>query len=86
MTPLQSRIIVLCLSFLVLALGVTFQFIFYYIGKFTWEYFFLKKLKRTSKLRFKFIEIKHRDGPELIYVLTGIVDTFLFLLVLNFVI
>jgi hypothetical protein len=86
MTPLQSRIIILCLSFLVLALGVTFQFVFYYLGKWTWEHFFLKKLKRTSKLRFHFFEIKHRDGPEMIYVLTGIADTFLFLLAISFVI
>jgi len=79
----QTKFLIAALAFLIPVFTILFQSVLFYIGKFTWEHFFLKKLKRTSKIRIKIIEFKYRTDPDLIYVLTGVIVAWLFFAIIG---
>jgi hypothetical protein len=69
----QTKFIIAAMAFLIPVFTILLQRVFYFVGKYVWV-FLLPKLRRTSKLRYYFIEIKHTSGGEyLVYVQTGIV-------------
>ena len=79
MTDLQFNIIIVSFVVLITTFTFTLNWIFLVLGKKFWNYY-LPKLPRTSKLRFKIIEEIRNGQEEMLYVLTSIAFSICFCL------
>lgn len=69
----QTKFIIAAIAFLIPVGVYILQWVFYNVGKLFWNFLF-PKLRRNSKLRYKFIEFNSRmGGNELAFTLTGII-------------
>jgi hypothetical protein len=77
----SQKFILLAICFLIPVSVITINWILYFVGKYFWKWY-LPKLRRNSKLRYRLIEL-YRDGNEsFVYVETGIGIIFVVFLVI----